>query len=140
MKENAILIVDDDRDDLDLIRDVISHLKITRPVHYFTSGSELEDYLLSKNDSPFLIICDINLPDGDGFSVRKKIADNPHLKYKSVPFIFWSTTGSEKQIQYAYDLPAQGFFFKPNNFDDLVETVTVILAFWQKSQHPKKVK
>ncbi|MGZ5286869.1 MAG: response regulator, partial [Flavisolibacter sp.] len=71
MKENAILIVDDDRDDLDLIRDVISHLKITRPVHYFTSGSELEDYLLSENDSPFLIICDINLPDGDGFLVRK---------------------------------------------------------------------
>ncbi|RYF83172.1 MAG: response regulator [Chitinophagaceae bacterium] len=139
MAENAILIVDDDQDDLDLIADVFRHLKIERPVHYFTSGKALEDYLLLESASPFLIICDVNLPDGDGFAIKKRIADNPQLKYKSVPFIYWSTTASEKQIKYAYDLPAQGFFFKPNNFDDLCDTVTVILGYWQKSQHPKKV-
>lgn len=140
MEGNAILIVDDDQDDLDLIADVVRHLKIERPVHYFTSGKALEEYLLLKAAPPFLIICDVNLPDADGFAVKKRIADNPQLKYKSVPFIYWSTAASEKQIQYAYDLPAQGFFFKPNNFDDLCETVKVILGYWQKSQHPKKVK
>ena len=139
MNENAILIVDDDHDDLDLIRDVFEHLKITRPIQYFTTGRDLEEYLESEQGSPFLIICDVNLPEDDGFTVKKKITENRQLKYKSVPFIFWSTTASEKQIQYAYDLPAQGFFFKPSNFDDLCDTVKVILDYWQKSQHPKKV-
>ena len=140
MEQNAILIVDNDRDDLDLIRDVFNHLKITRPVLYFTSGEELEDYLLTNSESPFLIVCDVNFPGhDDGFMIKKKIAENPNLKYKSVPFIYWSTSASEKQIKYAYDLPAQGFFFKPNKFDELCETVKIILAYWQKSQHPKRV-
>jgi CheY-like chemotaxis protein len=140
MEQNAILIVDDDQDDLDLISDVVNHLNITRPVRYFRNGKELENFLQSDNNAPFLIICDVNLPDLDGFLVKQKISENPALKYKSVPFIFWSTSASEKQIQYAYDLPAQGFFFKPNNFDDLCDTVKTILSYWQKSQHPKKVK
>src|ERR1700759_3436869 len=104
MEQSAILIIDDDRDDLDLIRDVFTRLNITRPVHYFTNGQEIEEFLLSQTAPPFLIICDVNLPEQDGFEIKKKISDNPLLKYKTVPFIYWSTTASEKQIQYAYDL------------------------------------
>lgn len=140
MQLNAILIVDDDEDDLGLIRDAVAHLKIERPVKYFRNGNQLEDYLLAEPEPPFLILCDVNLPDGDGFSVKKRISDNQQLKYKSVPFVYWSTSASEKQIQYAYDLPAQGFFFKPNNFDDLCDIFSFILGYWQKSQHPKKVR
>ena len=139
MEQNAILIVDDDQDDLNLIRDVVTHLKITWPVHYFTNGKQLEDYLISEVSSPFLIVCDVNLPSQDGFAIKKKIAENPQLKYKSVPFIYWSTSASEKQVQYAYDLPAQGFFFKPNNFNELCETMKIVLDYWQRSQHPKRM-
>jgi hypothetical protein len=35
MEHNPILIVDDDQDDLDLIKDVVEHLKISRPVRFF---------------------------------------------------------------------------------------------------------
>ena len=140
MQENAILVVDDDREDLGLIRDVIKHLGITRPVHFFENGLELEEHLLSNQESPFLIICDVNLPGHDGFEIRKRIVENKQLKYKSVPFIFWSTSASEKQIQYAYDLPAQGFFLKPSNFESLCETFTRILEYWQECLHPKRVR
>ena len=73
MEGNAVLIVDDDLDDLDLISEVIRHLKVARPIHYFTSGKELEDYLLSETASPFLIICDVNLPNADGFSIKREL-------------------------------------------------------------------
>lgn len=140
MEENPILIIDDDQEDLDLIKDVAEHLKLNRPIHYFTNGDQLESYLKSTVRPPFLIICDVNLPEQDGFDVKKRISENPDLKYKSVPFIYWSTDASEKQIQYAYDLPAQGFFFKPSNFDELCSTFQTILHYWQKSQHPKRLK
>jgi len=139
MEENPILIVDDDQEDLDLIQEVVTELHITRPVRFFTSGDELQAYLQAEEVAPFLIICDVNLPNGDGFSVKKKIADDETLKYKGVPFIYWSTAASEKQIQFAYDLPAQGFFIKPTNFKDLCSTFKTILDYWQKSQHPKRV-
>lgn len=137
---NPILIVDNDQDDLDLIKDVAEHLKIERPIVYLQSGEELESYLNSDQLPPFLIICDVNLPQEDGFEVKKRISGNATLKYKSVPFIYWSTDASEKQIQHAYDIPAQGFFFKSTNFRDLCETFQTILDYWQKSQHPKRVR
>lgn len=140
MENNPILIVDDDQDDLDLIKQVADHLQLNQPIHYFRSGDQLADYLQTSPHAPFLIICDVNLPNGDGFSIKKRISENPGLKYMSVPFIFWSTDASEKQIQYAYDLPAQGFFFKPSNFTDLCDTFETILKYWQKSQHPKRLK
>ena len=138
MELNPILIVDNDPDDLDLIKDVAEHLQITRPIHYFKTGQELEDYLRSSSKPPFFIICDVNLSGMDGFTVKKKISEDADLKYKSVPFIYWSTSASEAQIQFAYDLPAQGFFFKPTNFNDLCVAFRTILEYWEKSKHPKQ--
>ena len=139
MQKNPILIIDDDVEELELIEEIVKHLGIDRPVKYFTNGNDLEEYLLNGPTAPFLIICDVNLPGESGFDLKKRLADNPELKYKSVPFIFWSNGASERQIQYAYDLPVQGFFFKPNNFTDLQETFKTIMEYWLKSQHPKKV-
>jgi CheY-like chemotaxis protein len=139
MEKNQILIVDDDDDDLELIRCAADELKLDRPIHFFRNGTELQNHLKQTDVSPFLIICDVNLPGQDGFAVRKQTAEDNATKYKSVPFIFWSTSANERQIQHAYDLPAQGFFFKPNNFNDLCETLRIILQYWATSQHPKKV-
>ena len=139
MELDPILIVDDDADDLMLIQEVARHLEIDRPMHLFENGKDLHTFLKTSANPPFLVICDVNLPGETGFDIKKMIADNPELRYKSVPFIFWSTNASEQQIRQAYDLPAQGFFFKPNSFDELCETFRLILAYWQKSQHPKRV-
>lgn len=140
MKDNPILIVDDDLEDLDLIKEVVDHLNIERSIHYFKSGVELENFLQTSSTAPFLVICDVNLPEEDGFAIKKRISLNKELKYKAVPFIYWSTDASEKQIQYAYDLPVQGFFFKPSNFKELCETFETIMNYWEKSQHPKRLR
>ena len=139
MEQNPILVIDDDADDLDLIKEVANYLKLTNPLLLFKSGKELITYFETSTTVPFLILCDVNLPGETGFDIKKNISDDPELRYKAVPFIFWSTSASEKQIQQAYDLPAQGFFFKPNNFNDLCETFKTILGYWQKSQHPKRL-
>lgn len=139
MDLSPILIVDDDQDDLDMIKEVTDHLCIKRPILLFKSGNELVTYLMQDNLSPFIIISDVNLPNEDGFALKKRILESNVLKYKSIPFIYWTNGASEKQIRYAYDLPAQGFFFKPDNFNDLCQTLKTIVEYWQKSQHPKKI-
>lgn len=139
MEQSPILIVDNDEDDLLLIQEAALKSNITRPIHYFKNGNELIGFLRRQAASPFLIICDVNLPEETGFDIKKRISDDPDLKYKSVPFIFWSTSASEKQIQYAYDLPAQGFFFKPSDFNELCDSLQTIIYYWQQSQHPKQI-
>ncbi len=140
MQLNPILILDDDQDDLDMIEKCWRDLENSRPIVFFRSGNELVTYLRNTPESPFFILCDLNLRGETGFDIKKRIADDPLLKYKSVPFLFWSTSASEKQIQHAYDLPAQGFFVKPSNFEDLCTTFDTIMDYWQKSQHPKQVR
>ena len=139
MTKSPILIVDDDVEDLDLIKEAAEYLNVDRPIFYFRSGTELIQYIKQASMPPFLIICDMNLPSTDGFAVRKEALDDSDTKYKSVPFIFWSTNASENQIQHAYDLPAQGFFFKPMDFPELCDTLKIILDYWKKSKHPKRV-
>lgn len=139
MQQNAMLVVDDDKDDTELIRDAVNRLNISRPFQYFDGGAKLEEFILTSEVAPFLILCDLNLPNETGFTIRKRIAENTRIKYKSITFIFWSTDASEKQIQQAYDLPAQGFFFKPAKFQDLCDTLDTILRYWQMSKHPKRV-
>lgn len=139
MKKNPILIVDDDTDDIMLIKAAAEHLNLDMPIEFFTTGQELYDRLINETKVPFLIICDVNLPKETGFDIKRRLSEDPVLKYKSVPFIFWSTDASEKQIQYAYDLPAQGFFFKPSDFTGLCDIFQTIIDYWKKSQHPKSV-
>lgn len=134
------MIIDDDADELEMIKEASECLQLNRPILFFRSGDEFINYLKSATQAPFLIISDVNLGAIDGFALKKKIVESRELKYISVPYIFWSTSASEKQIQYAYDLPVQGFFFKSNNFNDLCETLKIMIEYWQRSQHPKQVK
>jgi CheY-like chemotaxis protein len=62
MEENPILIIDDDQDDLELIKQAAEHLRLSRPIYYFKNGDQLQDFLQTSPLSPFLIICDVNLP------------------------------------------------------------------------------
>lgn len=101
MEESPILVVDDDADDLEMIEEAAKRIDISRPIHYFRSGNELLHFLKNDPVAPFFILSDVNLPGETGFDIKKRIQDDQELKYKSVPFIFWSTTASEKQIQYA---------------------------------------
>jgi len=139
MAENPILIVDNDDDDIALIKTAVKQIRLERPVIYMRTAEELEQYLNANTKPPFLILCDVNLPGKNGFELRKRIAEKSNLRYKSVPFIFWSNIATEQQIQHAYDLPAQGFFIKPSDFNELCSEFETIVKYWQQSKHPKRV-
>jgi len=93
----------------DLIKEAAKSLNIQFEIHFLRSGSELKEHLKASKVAPFLILCDANLPAQNGLDIRKMIVEDKDLRYKSVPFVFWSTNASERQIKDAYDLPAQGF-------------------------------
>jgi CheY-like chemotaxis protein len=117
MKNNApIFIVDDDEDEHSLIKDACDELGISNPVTFFSEAQKALSYLMESETTPLVIISDVNLSGMDGFELREKIIKNENVKYKSIPFIFWSGEASKKQIQKAYDLSSHGFFIKPSDF------------------------
>lgn len=52
MGENPILIIDDDEDDLELIKEAGAYLKII-PLVFFKSGTELKEYLKTAPKATF---------------------------------------------------------------------------------------
>ena len=137
MLENPIVVVDDDQDDQEMISHVVKELKIKNKIIFLSTGDELIAYLKNSDTSPFMILCDINLPKEDGFVLRDKIEADRSTHYKSVPFLFWSTVASERQIQHAYDKHSQGFFTKPSSMADLKRSIKIIIDYWSLNHHPK---
>jgi CheY-like chemotaxis protein len=130
-KKYVILIVDDDTDDREIIRDAfMSDHKDHREYVFIENGEKLMEYLESaQSDSlPALIMLDLNMPGKDGREVLKEIKTNERLR--QIPVIVFTTSGSQKDKQTAYDLGANCFITKPDTFNKLVELTASIMLIW----------
>jgi CheY-like chemotaxis protein len=131
-----ILLVDDDEDDHAIFNEICVDLGVGDRIHICHTGFELLDFLKNESISPFIIFCDINMPQLDGLQLRALINQDEHLRRKSIPFIFFSTSASEDQVKLAYDLTVQGFFLKGNTYEETKKRFERILHYWNDCQHP----
>ena len=72
MNTNPVLVVEDDTDDHNFVRESWEELKYTNPLIFFTTGEEAMNYLKATTVSPFLILCDVNVRRMDGFELKAK--------------------------------------------------------------------
>jgi CheY-like chemotaxis protein len=135
-KNLPIVIIDDDADDRDLLGELTAELRPGHELRYFVNGVEALKYLETTIEQPFIILCDVNMPMMTGLELLRYIQKTPHLKRKSIPFIFLSTTSDKRYVNEAYDLSAQGFFQKPAEIQLLKAMLKLTYDFWAKCLHP----
>lgn len=133
-----IIFVEDDEDDLFIYEEICRKLNLPNKLIFFRQGEAAIEYLRRTSDKPFIIFCDINMPEMDGLQLRQQINDEEHLRRKSIPFVFFSTAATDQQVAMAYDLTAQGFFIKESNFAEVQSNIKMILDYWSKCKHPNK--
>ena len=138
-KKSPIVLLDDDDDEREILEAVVKGMDIDREVRYFKTGDDLIQYLLTSEAAPAIIIADVMLGGETAFDVKMCIMDNGKIRYKSVPFIMWSTNATETHVKKAYDSMAQGFFEKPASVEMIDKTLKMILEYWQCSKHPKRI-
>ena len=131
-----IIFVDDDSDDQFIYEEICIKLGVINKLKFFHRAETMLNYLRETPDKPFIIFCDINMPEMDGLSLRKAINDEEYLRRKSIPFVFFSTAATPAQVRVAYDLTVQGFFLKEQNFAETQATIKMILDYWRKCYHP----
>jgi CheY-like chemotaxis protein len=136
MNTAPVLIVDDDVDDRDFLQEAWKELHFPNALIFLNNGEEAIEYLRSGKLSPFLILCDVNLPKMDGFELKRKIYEDIEMNYRSIPFVFWSSQPSKAQIQKAYDLGGNGFFIKGSQFDEIKQSLLEIVQYWRKCITP----
>lgn len=136
-KRSLVLIEDDDLD-LALIQEALRELSVKNPLKIFRNGEQALAFLKSTNDPPLLILSDINMPKMSGLELKQEIEKDESLKRKSVPFIFLTTSGTEKDLEKAYRLNVHGYFIKPTDIKLWSIKLDLMLQYWIHALTPTK--
>ncbi|MBR6255335.1 MAG: response regulator transcription factor [Clostridiales bacterium] len=113
-----ILIIDDDKDILVIISDMLSGYgyEVT------TAESAEEAFGLLSFNSYHLLLLDINLPDSDGFEICKQLRE-----VSTVPVIFASARTSESDRISGYEIGGDDYLPKPYSMKELLVHVQALL-------------
>ena len=136
LRDSAILLVEDDEEDILLLRRAFRNAHIANPLIEVRDGQAAIQYLSGEGDYadrtrypiPFLILLDLRLPTLSGFEVIAWIRDQPQLASLIVVVL----TGSDHvpDVTKARDLGANSYLVKPGNFEELVQMVKRIQGRW----------
>lgn len=75
---------------------------------------------------PDLIICDIMMPEVDGYGVLESLSKNEATS--QIPFVFLSAKTEHKEIRKGMDLGADDYLTKPFNEEDLLSAIESRIA------------
>ncbi len=139
-KNGEIIIIEDDEDDQFLLEEVFKSLPYPNKRIYFPDGLTALNYLHKDEASPFIILSDINMPRLNGIELRQKIHTDAAINLKCIPYLFFSTAINQQVVIDAYSNSAQGFFVKQTSFDHLLDTIKVIIEYWNKCAAPNNFK
>jgi len=125
-----ILVVEDDENDVELIRRTFSQSGIPNPRHFVKSGEEAINYLLGmepytdrkRYPLPALVLLDLKLHVMDGFEVLQWIKN--HHNFGHLRVVVLTSSKYTRDVKKAYRLGADSFLVKPFEF----ETTSALLA------------
>ena len=125
-----ILIVDDDVDDREIIRDAFQSASQDQEYLFIENGDKLLEYLEGESNEqlPSLILLDLNMPGKDGRETLKDLKTNK--RYQCIPTIVFTTSSSIRDKKTAYELGANCFITKPDTFNKLVDLAKCINRLW----------
>jgi len=112
-----VLVIEDEPS---IRNNIMLMLKVER---YAASGAEngrvgLE---LARSDPPDLILCDVMMPEMDGFAVLEALRAEPRLA--EIPFIFLTALDDRSSTRRGMNLGADDYLPKPFTRNELMEAV-----------------
>jgi DNA-binding response OmpR family regulator len=129
MDRKKILIVDDDPD----VRLGLQLRLVQNDYHVMSAGDGVAGIAEARKHIPDLMILDLGLPAGDGFSVLERLKVNQRLS--SIPVIVLSARDRVDNWDRAIKAGAKTFLQKPVANDKLLAVIRLVLA--EGDQGPK---
>ena len=121
----TVAVIEDNPDMLDQIR---SELAVFFKVVTYSNGKQgLEGVLAEK---PALLVCDVMLPDMNGYDIVKQIKKQPDGY--ALPVIMLTALNDEKHQIKGYKAGADDYMVKPCNFNLLVARIVQLVTWSQK--------
>ena len=130
----TVLLVEDDLNDIFIVKRAFKMANIPSPLQVVTDGQEAISYLrgdgkyADRNHYPLpkLMVMDIRMPRRSGFEVLEWVKRGQQ-PLRRIPIVIVSSSQNPADINRAYELGANAYMVKPMNFravEHLFETIT----------------
>lgn len=125
--KNKILIIEDNLD----IREGTAEILELAGYDVLTAQNGKTGVELAQNNQPDLIICDIMMPELDGYGVLYLLGKNPETA--SIPFIFLTAKAERIDLRKGMEMGADDYLTKP--FDDIELLNAIESRLKKRKQH-----
>jgi CheY-like chemotaxis protein len=140
-KLKRILLVDDSPRDAELTLDALAQNNLANEVVALSDGTEVLDYLYRRGQfaariagNPAVVMLDLKMRKVDGIEVLRQIKSDPQLKM--IPVVVMTSSREEPDLVKSYELGVNAYIVKPVQFQEFVEAVKVVGAFWAVVNEP----
>lgn len=121
----TILVIEDEQ----TVRESILDLLEAEGFHGIGGENGNVGVQLARDHHPDLILCDVMMPDLDGFSVLSQLRTSPDTA--GIPFIFLSACSTKADQRQGMELGADDYLTKPCTATDLLGAVSGRLAKYE---------
>ena len=122
MATKKILIVDDDAD----IRELLNIQLRKRGYETAFATDAISAISVARKEAPDLILLDLGLPGGEGFTVMERLRSIAAVGW--IPVVVVSARDAETNRERALEAGAKAFIQKPIDIDDLLAAIEGELA------------
>jgi len=116
-RKKKVLIVDDERD---IVKALVIRLQ-HNGYEVVVAFDGAQGIFMAHKENPDLIILDIRMPAGDGFSVAEKLRQSNQTE--PIPIIFLTGSPEKNAEERAMQLGARFYIKKPYDPEELLEAV-----------------
>lgn len=112
-----ILIIEDDR----ALRENTAEILELENFRVFQASHGKNGIIAAKEIIPDLIICDIMMPEANGYEVLEAVSLDPVTS--GIPFIFLSAKSEYREIRLGMEMGADDYLVKPFEEEDLLKAI-----------------
>jgi two-component system, response regulator len=135
-REVDILLVEDNKDDLELALHALRRERLANRIQIARDGEEALDFLFcrgefadrSMDQQPRVVLLDLKLPKVDGLEVLKQIKED--ARTKTIPVVILTSSKEERDLVSSYRLGVNSYIQKPVDFDQFRDTVKQLGLYW----------
>lgn len=118
----TILIIEDDL----ALRENTAELLELENYRVLSAPNGKIGVVMAKKNLPDIILCDIMMPEVDGYGVLEAVSKDS--KTQHIPFIFLTAKTEHKEIRKGMDMGADDYLTKPFEEDELISAIESRLA------------
>jgi CheY-like chemotaxis protein len=132
-KALEILLVEDDIDDVDLLKDALLENKVEYQMEVIMEGDKVFKYLETLDTLPEVIVMDLNLPKTGGKEILQEIKSSFNLT--RIPIVVLTTSSSKEDIEYCNKMGISKFITKPatlEGWNNTIHSILHVVNYFQK--------